>query len=104
MWVSYQRLNRAGLRRAQESVRPNYERAALVRGYQPKIVPGLLQTGAYTTAVLEDARERQGVGRDDIAEAVAERADQQKVLSACLGTSASPARCPFYPSSCLAFS
>jgi transcriptional regulator with XRE-family HTH domain len=80
MWVSYQRLNRAGLRRAQESVRPNYERAALVRGYQPKIVPGLLQTAAYTTAVLEDARERQGIHRDDIAEAVAERTDRQQVL------------------------
>jgi len=80
MWVPYQRLNRAGLRLAQESVRPNYERAALVRGYQPKIVPGLLQTAAYTTAVLEDARERQGVRRDDIAQAVAERIDRQQVL------------------------
>jgi transcriptional regulator with XRE-family HTH domain len=80
MWVSYQRLNRAGLRRAQESVRPIWERAALVRGYQPKIVPGLLQTTAYTTAVLEDARDRQGVHRDDVAEAVAERADRQQVL------------------------
>ena len=80
MWVSYQRLNRAGLRRAQESVRPIWERAALVRGYQPKIVPGLLQTTAYTTAVLEDARDRQGVHRDDVAAAVAERADRQQVL------------------------
>jgi transcriptional regulator with XRE-family HTH domain len=80
MWVSYQRLNRAGLRKAQESVRPNYERAALVRGYQPKIVSGLLQTAAYTTAVLEDARDRQGVHSDDIAEAVAERTDRQQVL------------------------
>lgn len=80
MWVSYQRLNRAGLRKAQESVRPAWERAVLVRGYQPKIVPGLLQTAAYTTAVLQDARDRQGVHRDDIAEAVAERADRQQVL------------------------
>jgi transcriptional regulator with XRE-family HTH domain len=80
MWVSYQRLNRAGLRRAQESVRPIWERTALVRGYQPKLVPGLLQTAAYTTAVLEDARDRQGVQRNDIAEAVAERTDRQQVL------------------------
>jgi transcriptional regulator with XRE-family HTH domain len=80
MWVSYQRLNRAGLRKAAESVRPNYEGAALVRGYQPKIVPGLLQTAAYTTAVLEDARDREGVHRDDVAEAVAERAVRQQVL------------------------
>lgn len=80
MWVSYQRLNRAGLRKAQESVRPDYERAALIRGYQPTLVPGLLQTAAYTTAVLEDARDRQGVHRDDIADAVAERTDRQRVL------------------------
>jgi len=80
MWVSYQRLNRAGLRKAQESVRPRYERAALVRAYQPKIIPGLLQTAAYTTALLEDARDRQGVHRDDVTEAVAERIGRQKVL------------------------
>lgn len=80
MWVSYQRLNRAGLRKAQESIRPVFERAALVRSYQPKIVPGLLQTAAYTAAMLEDARDRQGVHRDDVADAVAERIDRQQVL------------------------
>jgi hypothetical protein len=81
MWVPYQRLNRAGLRKAQESVRPGYENSALVRSYQPKIVPGLLQTPAYTTAMLEDARDRQRVQRDDVAEAVAERARRQRVLT-----------------------
>jgi transcriptional regulator with XRE-family HTH domain len=81
MWVSYQRLNRAGLRKAQESVRPRYESAALMRAYQPKIVPGLLQTAAYTTALLEDARDRQAVHRDDVTEAVAERVCRQKVLT-----------------------
>lgn len=81
MWVPYQRLNRAGLRKAQESVRPGYENSALVRSYQPKIVPGLLQTAAYTTAMLEDARDRQRVQRDDVAEAVAERARRQRVLT-----------------------
>jgi transcriptional regulator with XRE-family HTH domain len=81
MWVSYQRLNRAGLRKAQESVRPRYESTALVRAYQPKIIPGLLQTAEYTTALLEDARNRQGVHRNDVTEAVAERAVRQKVLT-----------------------
>jgi transcriptional regulator with XRE-family HTH domain len=80
MWVSYQRLNQAGLRKAQESIRPAFERATLVRSYQPKIIPGLLQTAEYTTAMLEDARARQGAARDDIADAVAERIDRQKVL------------------------
>jgi transcriptional regulator with XRE-family HTH domain len=81
MWVPYQQLNRAGLRKAQESVRPGYERSALVRAYQPKIVPGLLQTAGYTTALLEDARDRQRVQRDDVTEAVAERARRQRVLT-----------------------
>ncbi len=81
MWVPYQQLNRVGLRKAQESVRPHYENSALVRSYQPKLVPGLLQTAGYTTALLEDARDRQRVQRDDVAEAVAERASRQRVLT-----------------------
>jgi transcriptional regulator with XRE-family HTH domain len=81
MWVPYQQLNRAGLRKAQESVRPSYDNSALVRSYQPKIVPGLLQTAAYTTALLEDARDKQRVQRDDVAEAVAERVIRQRVLT-----------------------
>jgi hypothetical protein len=81
MWVPYQQLNRAGLRKAQESVRPSYDNSALVRSYQPKIVPGLLQTAAYTTALLEDARDKQRVQRDDVAEAVAERVSRQKMLT-----------------------
>jgi hypothetical protein len=80
MWVTYQRLNRGGLRKAQESIRPAFENAALVRGYQPKIIPGLLQTAEYTTVVLETARDRQAVGRDDVTEAVAERMDRQRIL------------------------
>jgi transcriptional regulator with XRE-family HTH domain len=81
MRVPYQQLNRAGLRKAQESVRPNYENSALIRSYQPKIVPGLLQTAAYTTAMLEDARDRQPVQRDDVTDAVAERSRRQRVLT-----------------------
>jgi Domain of unknown function (DUF5753) len=52
-----------------------------MRSYQPKIVPGLLQTAAYTTAMLEDARDRQRVQREDVADAVAERVRRQRVLT-----------------------
>jgi transcriptional regulator with XRE-family HTH domain len=81
MWVSYQRLNRAGLRLAQESVRPAFDQARLIRSYQPKLLPGLLQTPGYATVVLETARDRQGAGRDDLADAVAERVDRQRLLT-----------------------
>ncbi|MCG5219009.1 helix-turn-helix domain-containing protein [Streptosporangium sp. KLBMP 9127] len=80
MWVSYQRLNRAGLRQAQLSVRPVYERARLIRAYQSRTFPGLIQTAAFTTTTLEQVRIRQGVQMDDVAAAVAERMDRQRVL------------------------
>jgi transcriptional regulator with XRE-family HTH domain len=80
MWTDYRRLNRRGLAHAQAWVRPIYERSSRVRSYQPKIIPGLLQTSEYTTAVLSAARKRQGVQVDDVEAAVAERMDRQRVL------------------------
>lgn len=80
MWVTYKRLNRGGLKKAQESVRGQFERVRLMRTYLTKVVPGLLQTEAYTTAALEAVRIEQGVEVDDVAEAVAERMDRQRVL------------------------
>ncbi|MFD1547746.1 Scr1 family TA system antitoxin-like transcriptional regulator [Nonomuraea guangzhouensis] len=80
MWVSYKQLNRGGLKRAQESVREEYERARLMRAYQTKVIPGLLQTAAYTTAALTQVRIEQGVDVDDVAAAVAERMDRQGCL------------------------
>ncbi len=41
----------------------------------------MLQTAGYTTALLEDARDRRRVPRGDVAEAVAERARRQRVLT-----------------------
>ncbi|MEU7860289.1 Scr1 family TA system antitoxin-like transcriptional regulator [Nonomuraea sp. NPDC049141] len=80
MWVTYKQLNRGGLKRAQESVREEYERARLMRAYQTKVIPGLLQTAAYTTAALTQVRLEQGVDVDDVAAAVAERMDRQGCL------------------------
>lgn len=80
MWVTYQQLNRGGLRHAQESVRELYEGLSLYRSYQSKVIPGLLQTEAYTAAALTMIRKEQGVEVDDVASAVAERMDRQKVL------------------------
>jgi hypothetical protein len=84
MWVTYKQLNRGGLKKAQESIRALYERVRLMRVYQTRVIPGLLQTEDYTTAALTAVRLKQVVTVDDaardIAEAVAERMDRQRVL------------------------
>lgn len=80
MWVSYKQLHHGGLKHAQESVREEYERATLMRAYQTKVIPGLLQTADYTAAALTQVRLEQGVDVDDVAAAVAERMDRQRCL------------------------
>jgi transcriptional regulator with XRE-family HTH domain len=85
LWVTYQQLNRRGLRGAQESVREKYERLRLLREYQSRGFPGLLQSAAWTRGLLEQVFAEQGVEVDDregdLADAVAERMDRQSVLS-----------------------
>lgn len=80
MWVSYQQLNRRGLKGAQESVRERYERVRLMRVYSNRVIPGLLQTEGYTTAALEAVRHEQVVAVNDVTEAVAERMERRRVL------------------------
>ncbi|WP_064458442.1 helix-turn-helix domain-containing protein [Streptomyces hygroscopicus] len=79
MWVQWHRMERTGLRRAQESVLPLYERTTRFRAYSPNFVPGLVQTFGYTEAVLR-AVQRRRVAVDDVADAVAVRMDRQRVL------------------------
>jgi len=79
MWVEWRRMERSGLRRAQESVRPLYDRTRQFRAYSPNLVPGIVQTPAYTTAVLNAiARRRQLT--NDVESAVAVRMERQALL------------------------
>ncbi|MEC3994035.1 helix-turn-helix transcriptional regulator [Actinacidiphila sp. DG2A-62] len=80
MWVDWRRMERAGLRAAQESVRPLYERTHRFRIYDGWLIHGLLQTPAYTTALLHSVRRRRGLPVDDVEAAVAERVARQQVL------------------------
>ena len=57
-----------------------WESVRLFRTYQTKVVPGLLQTAGYMTAVLTAVREERGVEVDDIADALAERIGRQGYL------------------------
>ena len=80
MWESHAQATRAGLKRVQESIRDDYERVALHRVYQTKVIPGLLQTEALTTAYLTQSRIEQHVAVDDVAEAVQVRMKRQRCL------------------------
>lgn len=79
MWVEWRRVERTGLRQAQESVRPLYERTRSFRVYSSWLMPGIVQTRGYTTAILTAIARRRGLP-DDIADAVAVRMERQRVL------------------------
>jgi hypothetical protein len=79
MWVEWRRMEQSGLRRAQQAVRPLYDRTRQFRTYSPALVPGVFQTEAYTTAVLIMFMRRRRLP-DDIAQAVAVRMERQRVL------------------------
>ncbi|MHA6759822.1 helix-turn-helix domain-containing protein [Streptacidiphilus sp. PAMC 29251] len=79
MYVEWRRFERAGLRQVQESVQPLFERTRRFRMYQSWVIPGLLQTEAYSTAVLNTIVALRGV-HDDVAEAVAVRMARQHIL------------------------
>ncbi|WP_031523123.1 helix-turn-helix domain-containing protein [Streptomyces sp. NRRL F-5123] len=78
-YVEWRRMERSGLKRVQESVQPLFDRTQTFRAYQSWVVPGLLQTAAYTQAVLRTIAELRDV-RDDIDAAVAVRMERQRIL------------------------
>jgi transcriptional regulator with XRE-family HTH domain len=79
MWVEWRRMERSGLRRAQEAPLPLYERTRQFRAYSCWMVPGLIQTEDYTRAVLRAYQQRRGL-RDDVEAAVVVRMKRQRVL------------------------
>ncbi|WP_030755255.1 helix-turn-helix domain-containing protein [Streptomyces sp. NRRL F-5135] len=79
MWVPWQRMERTGLRRAQEARLPLYERTRWFRSYSPGLVPGLAQTYGYTEDVLR-AVQRRRVRVDDVASAVAARMERKRLM------------------------
>jgi transcriptional regulator with XRE-family HTH domain len=79
MFIEWRRMEQAGLRHAQESVLPLWERTCLFRAYSSWLVPGALQTEGYTRALLRAIAERRDLP-NDIEEAVAARADRLRLL------------------------
>lgn len=80
MYIEHRRLNRAGMRRRQETVRPLYERTRVFKAYCPSVVPGWLQTPEYAAALLSAITEFRGTP-DDVAEAVKARMSRNRVIS-----------------------
>ena len=79
MWTEWQRMERGGLRRAQESVVPIYERTRRFRFYCSSILPGIVQTEAHTESILRAIMRRRNVP-DDIDEAIVARMERTHYL------------------------
>lgn len=79
MYVEWRRLNPAGLRRAQESRRPLYERTMVFKAYCSAVIPGFLQTPGYARALLSAITAFRGTP-DDVEEAVAARMSRNRML------------------------
>jgi Domain of unknown function (DUF5753)/Helix-turn-helix domain len=79
MWTQWQRLERPGLRRIQESVIPLWESTRKFRIYSPFLIPGPVQTPAYIRALLNAVRDRRPNLVDDIDQAVQVRVAKQHV-------------------------
>nr|WP_275406713.1 DUF5753 domain-containing protein [Actinomadura bangladeshensis] len=79
MWTEWRRVERAGLKRAQEAVLPLWDRTRRFRIYSSWLVPGPVQAEPYVRALLEATRARRGLA-NDVDEAVAVRVAKQDVL------------------------
>ncbi|WP_062642552.1 helix-turn-helix domain-containing protein [Streptomyces maremycinicus] len=79
MYVEWRKMERHGLKWAQESVVPLWERTERFRIYSPWLIPGPVQTASYITALLTSIRNRRGL-IDDVPAAVKVRVEKQQVV------------------------
>jgi transcriptional regulator with XRE-family HTH domain len=79
MFVEWRRMERTGLKRAQEAVLPLWERTRIFRAYSGWLIPGVVQTPAYTRAILRAIATRRGLP-NDTDEAADVRADRLRLL------------------------
>ncbi|RKR89533.1 helix-turn-helix protein [Micromonospora pisi] len=79
MFVEWRRLESTGLRLAQEAVVPLWERTKRFRIYNPRLIPGPVQTREYIRALMLGLMDRRGIP-DDLDAAVQVRMDKQRVV------------------------
>lgn len=78
-YVEWRRKQRTGLRRLQQEAVPLFERTRRFRVYCSNLIPGLLQTDAYATALLTSITRFRGIP-NDVTEAVAARMARSQVI------------------------
>jgi transcriptional regulator with XRE-family HTH domain len=81
MYIEWRRLHRTGLRRAQRSRLPLYERTRVFKVYCSAVVPGFLQTPVYANALMSAITAFRGTP-DDVEEAVGARMNRNHLLHA----------------------
>ncbi|MDI3389394.1 helix-turn-helix transcriptional regulator [Streptomyces sp. B-S-A8] len=79
MYVHWKKLHRHGMRRAQDEVLPLYAGTRHFRIYCSNVVPGVLQTEAYATALLSTIARFQGTP-DDAPDAALSRTERSQTL------------------------
>jgi transcriptional regulator with XRE-family HTH domain len=79
LYVEWRRQQRTGLSQLQDTVLAVYEQSMVLRLYSSSMVPGLLQTTAYATALLSTISTFRGLP-NDVADAVASRAKRSRIL------------------------
>jgi transcriptional regulator with XRE-family HTH domain len=79
MYVEWRRSLRSGMKHGQKARIPLYERTKLFRVYEPGLMPGLLQTAGYASAIIAHVIELDQIP-NDLEEAVAARMERQHVL------------------------
>ncbi|MGI5243108.1 helix-turn-helix domain-containing protein [Dactylosporangium sp. CA-139066] len=80
LYRDYRHAARRGLRQLQEPWVALYERTILFRVHEHWIVPGLIQTEAYSMAVMAHWRNVMSLPEDDTEAANAIRMDRQRIL------------------------
>ena len=79
LYVQWRRVQRTGLRVAQESVVPLYERTERFRIYTSNVIPGFLQSAGYASALLSSITRFRGI-RNDVADAVEARLARSRIM------------------------
>lgn len=77
--IEYERLEVGGFESSQQRILPMYSTTTTFRAYSSWIIPGILQTEAYTRAVWRLLIERRGI-EDDIDDAMPARLARQRAL------------------------